>query len=292
MDIVRKAVDVLNTGGIIIYPTDTAFGIGCRIDNYKAVDRLFEIRKRPRTQATPVLVSSLTMALAYLDHPSDIVRQLMETYWPGALTIVAPCKKEVIYSPIRGNGNTIGLRMPNHDIPLQIIESVGVPMLGPSANFHGKPTPYRQEDLDPELVKLVDYVVPGECTLKLVSTVVDCSSEPYTIIRQGAIKLKRIVLFIDSSEQDTARVGLEIDGKRFEKAAQSKHLKAQTVLPFIEELLEEHHFAASDISEITVYTGPGSFTGLRVGAAIANTLGVLLHIPVNGQWNPIIPSYE
>lgn len=101
----------------------------------------------------------------------------------------------------------------------------------------------------------------------------------------------KIILFIDSSEQDTVRVGLEIDGKRFEKTAQSKHLKAQTILPLIEELLAEHHLAASDISEITVHTGPGSFTGLRVGAAIANTLGFLLHIPVNGQRNLLTPSY-
>ncbi len=188
-DRIKAAIQTLSVDGIIIYPTDTAFGIGCRVDRHEAVDRLFAIRKRPLTQATPVLVSSKDMALAYFAYPSDVVRRLMDEYWPGALTIVAPCKKNLIYSPIRGDGNNIGLRMPNHETALTIIRGVGVPILGPSANFHAAPTPYRQEDLDPELVKLVDLVVPGTCSIGNISTVVDCSVEPYKIIRQGAVQL-------------------------------------------------------------------------------------------------------
>lgn len=186
---IQKAKAILSDGGIIIFPTDTAFGIGCRIDSREAVDRLFKIRRRPRTQATPVLVDSPKQSLAYFDHHSDIVRRLMTEHWPGALTIVAPCKKNLIYSPLRGGGNAVGLRMPNHPTILEIIKRVGVPILGPSANFHGDPTPYRAEDLNPELTKLVDYVVPGECSVKEASTVVDCSFNPYRIIRQGAVLL-------------------------------------------------------------------------------------------------------
>lgn len=188
-EVIKKAIEVLIQGGIVIYPTDTAFGIGCRIDNLQAVDRLFSLRKRPLTQATPVLVASEEIALPYFVDATVIVRRLMKAYWPGALTIVAPCRKDLIYSPIRGGGNNIGLRMPNHETALSIIRGVGVPILGPSANFHGAPTPYRVDDFDPELVKLVDLVVPGTCSVGSVSTVVDCSVEPYKIIRQGAVKL-------------------------------------------------------------------------------------------------------
>lgn len=201
---IQKAIKILNDGGIIIYPTDTAFGIGCRIDDHAAVDRLFALRRRPVTQAMPVLVASDAMALAYFDSPYDIVRRLMREHWPGALTIVAPCKKELIYSPIRAGGKTVGLRMPNHSTILEMIKRVGVPILGPSANFHGQPTPYGFQDLDPELIKLVDLVVParlpapersdggqGECTVKQTSTVVDCSVEPYKILRQGAVDLSK-----------------------------------------------------------------------------------------------------
>jgi L-threonylcarbamoyladenylate synthase len=186
----KDTVEIVKNGGIIIFPTDTAFGIGCRIDNHEAVNRLFKIRRRPATQPMPVLVSSIEMALSYYLDASDVVRRLMKDYWPGALTIVAPCKTNAVYSPIRGNGANIGLRMPNHPIILEMIKRVGVPILGPSANFHGDPTPYSTADLNPELVKLVDYVVPGECSIRQASTVVDCSVIPYKIIRQGAVILK------------------------------------------------------------------------------------------------------
>jgi L-threonylcarbamoyladenylate synthase len=187
--LLQKAIETVRNGGIIIFPTDTAIGIGCRIDNHAAVDRLFKIRKRPVTQAMPVLVSSAKMALSYFLSTSDIVRRLMNEHWPGGLTIIAPCKNNLIYSPIRGGGETVGFRMPDHPVILKIIEEVGVPVLGPSANFHGDPTPYSINDVDSELVKLVDYVVPGECTVKQASTVVDCSVTPYKISRQGAVQL-------------------------------------------------------------------------------------------------------
>ena len=188
-DVLSQAALIVRQGGIIIYPTDTAFGIGCRIDNHHAIDTLFSIRKRPRTQATPVLVSSKDMALDYYRDPGSTVRHFMDTYWPGQLTIIAPCKTELVYSPVRGDGETIGLRIPDHDTPVNIISHVGVPLLGPSANFHGDPTPYRFEDLNPELVALVDYVVPGVCSVKIASTVVDCSVNPYHIVRQGAVTI-------------------------------------------------------------------------------------------------------
>lgn len=185
----QKAISILTAGGIIIFPTDTAFGIGCRIDKPEAIDRLFEIRKRPVTQALPVLVRSMDQALPFYQHSSDIVRRLMKTYWPGALTIIDTCKKELLYSPIRGGGDTIGMRHPKHEVLQQILDGVGVPIVGPSANIHGEPTPYRFEDINPKLLQLVDGVVPGVCTAGNVSTVVDCSVTPYRIIRQGAVKV-------------------------------------------------------------------------------------------------------
>ncbi len=103
---------------------------------------------------------------------------------------------------------------------------------------------------------------------------------------------KHIVLSIDTSFQDTAAVALEIDGTRYEKISQSRVMKAQMVLPLIETLLNEHHVNQSDITEIQVNEGPGSFTGLRVGIAIANMLGTLLKIPINGTEPPILPTYD
>jgi len=189
LDLMEKAIKILKKGGVVIFPTDTAFGVGCRIDNSDAIERLFKIRNRPRIQPLPILVASCEQSLAYFVHPSDIVRHLMDTYWPGALTIVDYCKKNMVLSPIRAGAETVGIRFPNHSVAQMLIEGAGVPIVGPSANFHGKPTPFTFDSLDPNFIKLVDFVIPGECTSYNVSTVVDCTTDPYTIIRQGAIVL-------------------------------------------------------------------------------------------------------
>src|SRR6185503_15822632 len=161
---ILRSIKILEQGGVVIFPTDTAFGVGCRIDEENAIKKLFKIRNRPETQAAPVLVSDVKMAQQYfLQIPNRVKEELIDKYWPGALTIVLPCKKEKVPDLVRGGGNNLGVRMPNHELALKIIEGVGVPILGPSANFHGEETPFRFEDLDPELVKLVDYVVPGQC---------------------------------------------------------------------------------------------------------------------------------
>jgi len=187
---VQKAIEVVKNGGIIIFPTDTVFGIGCRIDNESAVNRLFAIKQRSKTQAPPVLVNSIEMAQEYLlPIPQDVIDRLMKNYWPGALTIVLPCKIEKVSSWVRGNSNTLGIRVPNHQIILEIIRGVGVPIIGTSANFHGAKTPKTVDELDPDFVKKVDMIVEGVCNVGISSTVVDCSQKPWKILRQGSVTL-------------------------------------------------------------------------------------------------------
>jgi len=189
-DQIKEAIDILNKGGIVIYPTDTAFAIGCKVSDEKAVERLFQLRRRPETKAVPVLIDSLEMARRYVtDVPIVVREELMEKYWPGALTIVLPCLSDNVASLVLGGGKTIGLRIPNHSVAREIIRGVGEGIIGCSANFAGDATPYTFEDLDPELITLVDCVVSGKATLQQTSTVVDCSVEPWKILREGAIKL-------------------------------------------------------------------------------------------------------
>lgn len=186
----KKAIAILNQGGIIIFPTDTAFGIGCRIDNKKAIEKLFRMRKRPSSQATPVLVNGLEMARDYVTKiPKEVEEKLINKFWPGALTIVLPSKKHIVPSLVRGGGDNIGVRMPNNKTILEIIKGVGIPILGPSANFHAENTPYSLKELNSELTKLVDYVVDGHCELKKPSTVIDCTKKPWNILRQGALRV-------------------------------------------------------------------------------------------------------
>lgn len=184
-----SAIKIFKQGGIVVFPTETAFGVGCRLDSPQSIERLFKIRKRPLNQATPVLVDSSEMAEGYLLPLKKDVKNLMTNNWPGALTIIYPCLLDKVPSLVRGGGKTLGVRFPNHQTILEIIKEVGIPILGPSANFHGSPTPYCFKDLDKEFLRLVDLVLPGECQFGLASTVVDCSLSPWKIIRQGSVKV-------------------------------------------------------------------------------------------------------
>ena len=189
---IKKAVEILKEGGVVIFPTDTAFGIGCRIDDEDAVAKVFSIRKRPVTQATPVLVSDIEMARELvIDIPPDVDHELLRVYWPGALTVVLPAQLRSVPKLVRGGGITVGVRAPNHEITQQIIKELGIPILGPSANFHGDPTPYSLSEINPMLHNLVDFIVPGVCTVKKESTVIDCSLTPWKIVRQGAITIAK-----------------------------------------------------------------------------------------------------
>jgi len=185
-----KYLDILDKDGILIFPTDTAFGIGCRIDRPKAISRLYELRRRPITQAFPVLVSSKEQALQYFNHPSDMTKAYMDRYWPGALTIVDRVNTSQCDPLVTAGKDTIGLRMPRHEMLCSLISDVGVPIIGTSANFHGEKTPYFLHEVNTDLISLIEGVVPGVCQeIGHVSTVVDCSVNPPHIIRQGAIRL-------------------------------------------------------------------------------------------------------
>lgn len=188
MDNIEKAIKIIKQGGIVIFPTDTAFGIGCRLDDEKAVERLFAIRKRPQSQPTPVLFDTIDRIKKYVSPFDFEVKQLMQKYWPGALTIVLKCQISKVPFLVRGGGKTLGVRIPDHQIVWELIRGVNVPILGPSANFHGGKTPYDFKALDKELIKLVDFVLKGKTKSQgIASTVVDCSQKPWRIIRQGKV---------------------------------------------------------------------------------------------------------
>ena len=185
---IKKAAVIIKKGGIVIFPTDTAFGIGCRINDEKAVERVFEIRKRPRTQATPVLFDSIDRVLGYVLPFDQSVGSLMKKHWPGGLTIVLPARVDKVPDLVRGGSQNIGVRIPNHKATLALIGLVDAPILGPSANFHGDPTPYSYNDLNRDLILKVDFVLLGETKGGISSTVIDCSVKPWRVLRMGAVR--------------------------------------------------------------------------------------------------------
>lgn len=183
-------IEKLKKGEVGIFPTDTAFGIGCRMDQEDSVKRVYQLRNRPTEKALLALVSSFIMAEKYVVIPDEVKIKLIDRYWPGGLTIILKCKEEEVPSTVRANGRTLAVRFPDHPVLSHIIEKVGVPIVAPSANFSGFPTPFSFDEVDRKLLSQVDFVLIGMCTIKGVSTIVDTTVEPWKIVRDGVVKLE------------------------------------------------------------------------------------------------------
>lgn len=174
---INKASEILKKGGIVIFPTDTVYGIGCAWNKLHAIIKIQRIKGS--TQNFPVLVSNISQ-VHKIAKVNDAALNLAHKYWPGGLTIIMEK---------RGDGKKIGIRMPDSEITRGIIENLGEPIIGTSANFHGEKTPTSYGELNSGLKDLVDYVVIGECKNKIESTVVDTTKHPVKILREGAIKI-------------------------------------------------------------------------------------------------------
>lgn len=177
---IEQAVSIIKSGGIVIFPTDTVYGIGVRADHALAVAKLYAAKQTPKNQPFPILVSSLSQ-VEKLAQVTPIAKKLIKKYWPGALTIIL---KEKV------SGKKIGFRMPNHQITQALIAGADVPIIGTSANFHKMKTPTGVNELDPMIIKMANYLLRGDCTLRGESTVVDATVSPPRILRRGAIELE------------------------------------------------------------------------------------------------------
>src|SRR5581483_3303542 len=184
MDDIQKTINVLKTGGICIFPTDTAFGIGCRMDNVQAVEKVFKLRNRPEEKAVLVLASDVEMAKEYGRISDEVQEELVDRYWPGPLTIVLPCYTKKVPSIVRANGKTLAIRMPDHTQLQYIIQQVGVPIIAPSANFSGESTPLEFNQIDKKILSLVDFSLQGMCTMRGVSTIIDTTANPWKVLRK------------------------------------------------------------------------------------------------------------
>lgn len=187
-NIINKAVKVLKAGGVVIFPTDTVWGIGCSIERPEAIERLYKIKQREQNKPTAVLVGSLGQAKALGKFNAQALT-LAQKYWPGGLTIIVKAKL-IVPQSILGPNNTIGIRVPNHPLFISIVNNLGCGIIAASANFSDQPAPKKKNELDDKLIKLVDYFIDGESSGLAASTVVDTTQSPIKIIRQGSIKIR------------------------------------------------------------------------------------------------------
>jgi L-threonylcarbamoyladenylate synthase len=181
---VAEAADLIKRGGLIVYPTDTVYGLGADPKDEEAVKRLVKAKKR-ETKPIPVLCDSLTSALklAWLN-PKSV--ELARKYWPGALTIVAPLRVEIPFPLHQGTG-TVGVRVPASKLCILLLRLCGGFLTGTSANVSGRPVCRTAQEAMRQLGTRVDIVLDGGRLEGMASTVVRVADEGIEVLREGPI---------------------------------------------------------------------------------------------------------
>lgn len=178
-------ITMLKNGAVAVIPTDTVWGLCCAANQPEAITHFYQLKRREKDKPTALLVGSIEQAEQYGEF-NNRAKQLAREYWPGALTLVVPSYNNVP-TAIRGSTRTVGIRFPNDQTIMEITRQLGCPLVTGSANFAGDQPPTKKSELDAKLLEQVDVAFDGECGGQPPSTVVDCTGEHFTIIRQGTI---------------------------------------------------------------------------------------------------------
>ncbi|HMN89268.1 MAG TPA: L-threonylcarbamoyladenylate synthase [Saprospiraceae bacterium] len=188
---IQQVVDELTRGGIIIYPTDTVYGLGCDIANHQAVERICRLRGlEPEKAMLSFICKDISQIAEYTLPIDNQIFRLMKKNLPGAFTFVLPANNQVP-KMFKNRKRTIGVRVPAHNIPLAIVATLGRPILTTSLRSDDEITEYftDPEDIYQDFKKLTDIVIDGGLCGNEPSTIVDCTSGLPEIIRKGAGEL-------------------------------------------------------------------------------------------------------
>jgi L-threonylcarbamoyladenylate synthase len=192
---------IVDRGGLVVYPTETVYGLGCDPFNIKAVKRVFKV-KGERRKPLPILASNISHVerIAYMSHEG---KRIAGEFWPGPLTLIFP-KKSVLLDTVTCNLDSVGVRVPKHDVALQLISLSNGLLIGTSANRTGETPPQTIREVSQQLKEEVDVILDdGSTTLGKPSTVIDLTSKVTRVLRDGPVSLEVISNFISADENST-----------------------------------------------------------------------------------------
>jgi len=185
--LIHQAAAVIKNGGIIVYPTETLYGLGADPLNSEAIKRLYEIKGRERAKPIPFLIKDQEMLATLVDEIPPLGRQLMGQHWPGPLTLIFRAT-EGLPPPLRGEAGTIGVRISAHPIARLIVEAVNTPLASTSANPAGTGDLIDARSIAELLGDQVDLIIDGGEVAGRGSTVVDLTVDPPRVVREGMIE--------------------------------------------------------------------------------------------------------
>ncbi|KRO17628.1 L-threonylcarbamoyladenylate synthase [Lacticaseibacillus saniviri] len=206
-DELDEAAQLLKDGQLVAFPTETVYGLGADATNVAAVKQVYQAKGRPSDNPLIVHVADPEMVMTYADVSADAHR-LMTEFWPGPLTIILPIKPHALAKEVTGGLNTAAFRLPANDTTRELIRRAGVPMVGPSANTSGKPSPttatHVLHDLDGKIAAVVD---DGPTKVGVESTVIDMTVTPPAVLRPGAIDAAMLYPVIGEVATEVHKVG-------------------------------------------------------------------------------------
>lgn len=196
---IKEAAMSIKQGNIVLFPTETVYGIGANALDANAVNKIFEVKGRASDNPLIVHICDIGMLDNLVKEVGKIEQKLMDSFWPGPLTIVFN-KKECVPYNVTAGLNTVGIRMPSNSVARKLIEFAGLPIAAPSANISGKPSGTKIEDIIDELDGKVDYILDsGMVDIGVESTVVRVLDNKVHILRPGKITV-----------EDIQRLGIEV----------------------------------------------------------------------------------
>lgn len=180
---IKEAALILRDGGLVVFPTETVYGLGANMLDRDAVKKVYRIKNRPKNRPLTIHIADIRMVERVVGKIPSRAKKLIDEFWPGPLTLVLKDK----------SGKKTGFRMPDNKIAFLLIKESDVPVVAPSANISGRRAPRKTKEVLDDLDGKVEMVLDGGTTkIGIESTVLDLSGQRYKILREGAISEQEI----------------------------------------------------------------------------------------------------
>ncbi len=191
--VVFEIASALKEGKLVVFPTDTVYGIGTNAYDKDACEKVYEAKGRPKYKPLIVLISNISMLRKMVDHISPVEQKLIDTFWPGSLTIKFKKKDNVLPDIVSAGDAYVRVRFIKEGLIYKLIQASGVPIVAPSANLSGSMTGTKIKNIMNELGGKVDYILDcGDIDNDTVSTIAQVEDEKILVIREGKIKKEQL----------------------------------------------------------------------------------------------------
>lgn len=201
-EVINEIANALKEGKLVIFPTDTVYGIGTNAYDGEACEKIYEIKGRPKYKPLLILISEISMLEKIVNYISPAEQKLIDTFWPGPLTITFNKRDGILPDVILAGYTHIGIRLIKDGLIHNLIQTAGVPIVAPSANLAGSSTGTKMENIIKEFHSKVDYILDyGDIENDTVSTIVQVEDEKVVVIREGKIKKEEIAEVLPLKEE-------------------------------------------------------------------------------------------